>query len=103
VDHPVQRTPALLEAGRYRFDLGSVGDIQFEHVNRLGQSLRHPLRDRQAAPEAGQYDLGALLLRQTRDREGDGGLGQHPRDEQALALKQHVGSRSLGQVVLRRA
>ncbi|GAA3069779.1 hypothetical protein GCM10020000_62790 [Streptomyces olivoverticillatus] len=61
-----------------------VGHVELDDRGRLRQALGDAL-DQGEAPEAGQDDLGALVLGDLRRLEGDRGLGEDTRDEDALA------------------
>ena len=63
--------------------------VQLEHVRRRRQPRGGPLGHALGAAEAGQHDLGALLLGPLGHRVGDRAAREHARDEQSLALEQH--------------
>ena len=62
------------------------GHVQLDDRRRLRQFACHPLDQRHPA-EAGQDDVGALLLRDLRHRECDRGIRDHAGDQQALAIE----------------
>ena len=63
-----------------------VGDVELDDLGGLGQLLGDALGQR-GPRERGEDDLGALLLGQLGGVEGDGGLGQHTGDQDALAVE----------------
>ena len=67
-------------------EVALIGHVELEHRCRLRQPPGYPRRDAEASPEAREHNGCALLLRESGDREGDRGLREHTRDEQALAL-----------------
>ena len=70
------------QVGRDGGHLVGLVDVHLEHVGRrVAEPLGDPLRDPQPAAEAGQDDLGALLLRALGDGVGDRALGEDSGDE----------------------
>jgi len=88
VQHAVERAPATLEVGRDGRQVLGIVDVELQHVGLARQAPRDALGDAQAAAEAGEDDLGALLLRLGGDGERDRAVGEDPGDEQAAAFEQ---------------
>ena len=85
-----QRSPMRVAHG---LDVGGVGDVELEHVG-LGRELAgRALGERQPAAGAGEEHLRPLLLGQPGDAEGEGGVGEHAGDEDALAVEEGHGAR----------
>ena len=76
--------------GRDRLDLRGSLTSSSSTSGALGQPLGHALGDAQAAAEAGEHDLGALLLGARGDRVGDRALGQHAGDQELASIEQHL-------------
>jgi hypothetical protein len=74
-----------------------AGDVELHDRCRLGQSPRGPTGQPHHPAERREDDLRALLLREPRHMEGDRLVGQHPRDEDALALEESHAMPSLRQ------
>ena len=90
VQRAVEAAPALLQLADERLEVLRVVHVELEHVRRIGQPRRGALGHPARAPEAGEHHLGALLLGALGDGVGDAALGQHARDEQALALEHQL-------------
>jgi hypothetical protein len=69
-----------------------VGDVELEDVGLGREPPGHALREAHGSAERGEDDLRPLLLGAAGDREGDGGVGQHTGDEDALTFEEHRGS-----------
>ena len=80
--------PSGVEIGGHRREVALVVDVELEHVGRLRQPGRGALGHAARSPEAGEHDLGAGALRLLGDGEGDALAGDHPGEQQALALEQ---------------
>jgi hypothetical protein len=93
VQDPVEASPARLELPRDRGEVGLAVDVELEDVGGLGQPLRGALGEPPRATEAGEHHLGAGQLRLARDREGDAAAGDHPGDQQALAVEHQRSTR----------
>jgi hypothetical protein len=88
VQHAVEHAPALLEVGDDGGQVPLVGDVELEDVGRAGQPLGHALRQPHRPAEAGEHDLGALLLRAARDGVGDRAVRQDAGDQELLAVEE---------------
>ena len=65
-----------------------VRDVHLEHRHRLRQPLDGPLGQAQPAPEVGHHHLGAFLLGNPGDMEGNRVVRGDPGDQQFLSLEQ---------------
>jgi hypothetical protein len=89
VQRSVDPAPAVAQRlGECREILVPV-DVELDHLNRLGQPLRGSLSHPLDAAEAGQQDLGPLLLRLLGGVEGDRVPGDDAGDQQALTRQNH--------------
>ena len=90
VQQAVEAAPALVERPGDGLELVGVVDVELEHLGLGGQALGHPLGDPHPAAEAGEDDLGALVLGAARDGEGDRLVGQNAGDEQLSSFEEHA-------------
>ena len=89
VEHAVEPAPLLGEVITKVGQMVGVGDVELEHLGLARQALDGASGDTHRPPERRQRNLGALLLRQPRDRERDRRLGEDAGYEDALAREQH--------------
>ena len=69
-----------------RVELIRVGHVQLDHRRRLRQPLGDPLHQAEPA-EPGEHHRRALLLRDPGHVERDRGVGEHPGDQDPLAVQ----------------
>ena len=74
--------------GRGRRQLVGLGHVDLEHLGLDGQLAGGPPGEREAPPGPAQHDLGALLLGGPGHGEGQGGVGQHAGDQDALSVEE---------------
>ena len=89
VQDAVEPAPPLAEVITEGGEVAGVGDVELEHLGLARQALDGASGDAHRPPERRQRNLGALLLRQPRDRECDRRLGEDAGYEDALAREQH--------------
>ena len=63
VKSAVEATPALPQLADEHLEVLRVVHVELEHVRRIGEPRRGALGHPSRAPEAGEHDLGSLLLR----------------------------------------
>ncbi|MNT07875.1 hypothetical protein D3C72_1425950 [compost metagenome] len=87
----VQAVPMLGQFGEGAFDLAVFGHVARQHdlAAEFGGELAHAVLE--AVAHIGERQFGALLVTGARDAVGDGTVGKHPGDQDALAgEKAHV-------------
>ena len=62
VQHPVDPAPFLGQRLPHRDEVFGLGDVEFQHVDRLRQLATGALGEAQPAPGTGEHDVGSLLL-----------------------------------------
>ena len=87
VQHAVEVVDMLGQALSQSVEVLLVGHVELDHLRRCGQPPGDGLGDLHGASERGQHDLGALLLRDLRDMEGDRAVHEDARDEELLAFE----------------
>src|SRR5207237_10934432 len=71
------------------FDLVLVVDVHLQDFGRRFHPAGTLFGQAHGPPEAGEHDVGPLLLGLVGDGEGDTGGGQHPGDQDLLPLENH--------------
>jgi hypothetical protein len=89
VQHAVDRAPASRQLLADRSHVGRLVDVQLQDVHLAGQPARGPLGEGAGAAEPGEHHLGPVVQGLAGHRVGDRAGGQHPGDQQSLAVDQH--------------
>src|SRR2546421_5075437 len=87
MDKAVQPAPALLERLGQRIDLLLVVDIHLQDLRSRLHPPRALLRERHHAAEAGEHDIGALVLGRLSYGKGDAGRSEDAGDQDLLPFE----------------
>ena len=95
VQYAVHPTPFGRKRLAHVDQVFGVGDVEFEHIDGLGQLACRALREAEGSARAGEHDVGALLLRQHGNAVGKRGIREDAGDHDVLAVEQtHVRHRN---------
>ena len=88
----VEQTVEPVPAGGQRLagcgQLLGGGDVDLEHLGRVGQLARRAPGEREGTARPGQHNLGTLLLGPAGHRESQGGVGEDAGDQESFAVEE---------------
>ncbi len=90
VEDAVEATPARREVGGGGFEVGGIGDVDLDHVDRGLELARRALGQRQPPPRSREHQLGPFGLGPAGHAEGQRRVGEHARDEDPLPRQEAV-------------
>ena len=88
VEQAVEAVPAGGQGVAGCGQLLGGGDVDLEHLGRVGELASRALGERQGPPGSRQDDFGALLLGPPGHREGQRGVGEDAGDQEPLAVEE---------------
>ena len=86
MEDAVEAVPARRQRVTGGAELLGLGDVDLEHLGRIGQLAGRALGQRQGPAGTREHNFGPLLLGQPRHGEGQGGIGQDAGDEEPFAV-----------------